>query len=188
MSYPGPLGPLVLSADVFANSLVSYQAQQNDRPDLDPNCWFVCFDSLCPINNLSVIKGQVLLGWTSTKLGLTFLLKETTQWPRWGSNMRPFGIESSILPLSHCTPTKLLIFLKDFCGKNKFKRKSEDHKISCKIAQFADLKGIDVCWKTIEYELSYDVASGSEIMSCNKINKPLVVYRFSGNVMTSTTK
>ena len=28
---------------------------------------------------------------------------------------------------------------------------------------------------------------GSEIMPCNKINKPLVVYRFSGNVMTSTT-
>ena len=33
--------------------------------------------------------------------------------------------------------------------------------------------------------LSYDVASGSEITPCNKICKPLVVYRFSGNVMTS---
>ena len=31
--------------------------------------------------------------------------------------------------------------------------------------------------------LSYDVASGSEITPCNKIDKPLVVYRFSGNVM-----
>ena len=30
-----------------------------------------------------------------------------------------------------------------------------------------------------------DVESGSEIRPCNKINKPLVVYRFSGNVMTS---
>ena len=30
---------------------------------------FVWFDSLCPINNLSVIKGQVFLRWTSTKLG-----------------------------------------------------------------------------------------------------------------------
>ena len=28
--------------------------------------------------------------------------------------------------------------------------------------------------------LLYDVASGSEITSCNKIDKPLVVYRFSG--------
>ena len=36
--------------------------------------------------------------------------------------------------------------------------------------------------------LSHDVASGSEIMPCNKIDKPLVVYRFSKNVMTSITK
>ena len=28
---------------------------------------------------------------------------------------------------------------------------------------------------------------GSEIMTCNKIDKPLVVYRFSGSVMTSIT-
>ena len=35
--------------------------------------------------------------------------------------------------------------------------------------------------------LSYDVAPGSEITLCNKINKPLVVYRFTGNVMTSIT-
>ena len=33
--------------------------------------------------------------------------------------------------------------------------------------------------------LSYDVAPGSEITPCNKIDKPLVVYRFTGNVMTS---
>ena len=35
--------------------------------------------------------------------------------------------------------------------------------------------------------LSYDITSGREIMPCNKINKPLVLYRFSGNVMTSIT-
>ena len=35
--------------------------------------------------------------------------------------------------------------------------------------------------------LSYDVASGSEITPCNKICKPLVVYRLSGNVITSIT-
>ena len=35
--------------------------------------------------------------------------------------------------------------------------------------------------------LSYDVASGSEITPCNKINKPLVAYRFTGNIMTSVT-
>ena len=36
-------------------------------------------------------------------------------------------------------------------------------------------------------DLSYDVASGSEITPCNKIDKPLVVYKFTGNVMTSIT-
>ena len=35
--------------------------------------------------------------------------------------------------------------------------------------------------------LSYDVAFGSEITPCNKICKPLVVYRFTGNVITSIT-
>ena len=39
----------------------------------------------------------------------------------------------------------------------------------------------------ILHVLSYDVASGSEMTPCNKICKPLVVYRFSGNVMTSIT-
>ena len=34
--------------------------------------------------------------------------------------------------------------------------------------------------------LSYDVAYVSEITPCNKIDKQLVVYRFTGNVMTST--
>ena len=33
--------------------------------------------------------------------------------------------------------------------------------------------------------LSYDIASGSGITSCIKIDKPLVVYRFSGNIMTA---
>ena len=33
--------------------------------------------------------------------------------------------------------------------------------------------------------LSYDVTSGSEIAQCNKIDKPLVVYRFLGNIMTA---
>ena len=35
---------------------------------------------------------------------------------------------------------------------------------------------------------NYDVASGSGITPCNKIDKPLVVYRFTGNVMTFITK
>ena len=40
----------------------------------------------------------------------------------------------------------------------------------------------------IEHSLSYDVASGSDKTPCNKIDKRLVAYRFTGNVMTSITK
>ena len=35
------------------------------------------------------------------------MLKDTTQWRRWGSNPWPFGLESSTLPLSHCAPSYL---------------------------------------------------------------------------------
>ena len=42
---------------------------------------FVWFESLLPINNLSVIKGRVFLGWTSTMLGLMFLLKDNAVTP-----------------------------------------------------------------------------------------------------------
>ena len=65
---------------------------------------FVWYDSLCPIKTLSVIKGPVFRGWTSTKLGLMFLLKDKTQWCWWGSNPQPLSLESSTLPLSHCAP------------------------------------------------------------------------------------
>ena len=33
--------------------------------------------------------------------------------------------------------------------------------------------------------LLYDIASGSEVTPCNKVNKPQVVYRFWDNVLTS---
>ena len=46
---------------------------------------------------------------------------------------------------------------------------------------------IETALEAVNVLLSYDVASGSEITSCNKICKPLVVYRFWGNVMTSKT-
>ena len=35
--------------------------------------------------------------------------RTTTQWRRWGSNPRPFGLESSTLPLSHCAPQILIV-------------------------------------------------------------------------------
>ena len=51
---------------------------------------FIWFDSLLPVNNLSVMSGQVFLGWTSTKLSKDKCVsfKDTTKWRRWGSNLR----------------------------------------------------------------------------------------------------
>ena len=53
---------------------------------------------------------------------------------------------------------------------------------------FCESKHDFLCDIFLEYfGLSYDVASVSEIRPCNKIDKPLVVYRFSENVMNSIT-
>ena len=52
---------------------------------------------------------------------------------------------------------------------------------------FLVTRPIHLCKKEKKKCLSYDVASGSEITPCNKIDKPLVVYRLTGNVMTSIT-
>ena len=48
------------------------------------------------------------------------------------------------------------------------------------------------CWKShvmalVILYLSYDVASGNEMTPYNKIFKSLVVYRFTGNVITFIT-
>ena len=64
--------------------------------------------------------------------------------------------------------------------------------MQCKYSTFAGLmSGSCQLHKTACYVqktlLSYDVASGSEITQCNKIDKPLVVYRFTGNIMTPIT-
>ena len=50
---------------------------------------------------------------------------------------------------------------------------------------FSDITGFPAT-RPIHTCLSYDVASGSEITPCNKIDKPQVVYRFSGNVWRFT--
>ena len=69
-----------------------------------PIVLFVWFDSLCPINNLSVIKRWVFLGWTSTKLDLMCLAQGHIA-------VKPVRLKpaaprshSSTLPLSHSPP------------------------------------------------------------------------------------
>ena len=53
-----------------------------------------------------------------------------------------------------------------------------------KVIKYSTFQVNSVC---LYVHLSYDVATGSEITPCNKICKPLVVYRFSGNVITYIT-
>ena len=43
-------------------------------------------------------------------------------------------------------------------------------------------------WYLFQFSLLANcITSGREIVPCNQIDKPLVVYEFSGNVMTSIT-
>ena len=63
--------------------------------------FFVWFDSLRPINNISVKPG---LNQFKARINVS-CSRTTTQWRRWGSNSRTLGLESSTLPLSHCVPS-----------------------------------------------------------------------------------
>ena len=65
-------------------------------------CLFVWFDSLRPINNLSVKQGR-----SYARMNVP-CSRTTTQWGWGGSNPQPLGLESSSLPLSHCAPYCLL--------------------------------------------------------------------------------
>ena len=135
---------------------------------------FVLFNSLRPINNLSVIKGRVFLGWTSTKLGLMFLLKDTTQGRRWGSNPRPFGLESSTLPLSHCAP-KEDWFKKKFCLNTILSRalvapfnlfsRLEPFVQFCKGASWATIQWNHFEFGSVDQEMSFKDISYLELWS-----------------------
>ena len=52
-------------------------------------------------------------------------------------------------------------------------------------SQDSDNASVDVI--KLLLHVSHNVASGSEITPCIKIDKPLVVHRFMGNGMTSMT-
>ena len=64
---------------------------------------FVRFDSLHHINNLSDIRRRVYLGWTSAKLGLMGLAQGHNVVTPVNPEPTALGLESSTLPLSHCT-------------------------------------------------------------------------------------
>ena len=63
---------------------------------------------------------------------------------------------------------------------NSVKITSCNKDMFCSVLQLSQ-KACTVPSCDADFFLSYDVAS----TPCNKIDKPIVVYRFSGNVMTS---
>ena len=97
---------------------------------------FVWFDSLRPINNFSVIKGRVIQGWTSTKLGLMCLAQ--------GHNtVTPVRLESAA-PLSRVKHSTL-----SHC-KSEIQRESDPDQIRrlhlTSDKAISDLEHILFCW------------------------------------------
>ena len=82
-----------------------------------------------------------------------------------------------------------MVFMKDLFENVYFERKKQlinKHHSKNKMYICLSLNCSSIDARHIAFgvylNLSYDVASGSEITPCNKIYKPLVVYRFSGNI------
>ena len=76
-----------------------------------------------------------------------------------------------------------VIFVCFLYGRRAIAQNIQKHEACADLHRLYILKIRHDCKK----HLSYDVASGSEITPYNKIDKPLVVYRFTGNVLTSIT-
>ena len=100
------LSSLVFVLSIYTVTDVHYNYKQQ-------RTLFILFNFLRPINNLSVIKGRVFLGWTSTKLGLMCL----AQGHNAGTPVRlePAALRSRV---THST-TEPLYSLEDTIGLSK---------------------------------------------------------------------
>ena len=68
--------------------------------------FLLAFILYVPVNSFSVMLGWIFLGWTNTKQGLMCLAKgHNTGLPMRLETCNPL-IESSALPLSHCSPKR----------------------------------------------------------------------------------
>ena len=92
------------------NSFVKFHGQKKNL-ETQHDCLFVCWWDVKNQINLSVMKGWVFLGWTRTKLGLMHLAQGHNTVTLWGSNLRPLGLKSRTLPLSHWAPSTWLCYI-----------------------------------------------------------------------------
>ena len=70
-----------------------------------PACFLFNLVLYIPVNNFQLCQNGS--SWVEPVLSKDkcVLLKDTTQWYQWGSNLQPLGLESSTLALSHCAPS-----------------------------------------------------------------------------------
>ena len=80
--------------------------------------------------------------------------------------------------------TQFLSFVSVFCSAT-FRCSMIVHNFTDKHKVVGDINSVNLLVRILN--LSHDVASGSNVMPFNKIDRPLVVFRLSGNVMASIT-
>ena len=73
----------------------------------------VWFDTLRPSQQFFSYVGTGLPGLNLLSKDKCILLKDTTQWWRWDSNQWPLSLESSTLPLTHCSPYICFVCVKE---------------------------------------------------------------------------
>ena len=104
---------------------------------------------------------------------------------------KQFGPRSGPTKRRACSGSKLydtlMVFLKEFFKKivdfGKKQQTSKKHAKFPRRPRFTDMNFRFPVNPAVLFHLSYDFTSGSEITPCVKINKLLMVYRLSGNVM-----
>ena len=82
---------------IFANSVKRHIWDGKNFTTKTRFCLFVWFDSLRPINNLSIKQGRVFLGWTSTKLGWMCLAQGPQRTDAGEARNRGFSVSSQAL-------------------------------------------------------------------------------------------
>ena len=64
---------------------------------------------------------------------------------------------------------------------------TKTHKVMAILIFISGINKTSKYFKANKNSSSHDVVSGSDKTPCNRMNKPLVVYRFSGMVVMSST-
>ena len=92
-----------------------FSIQNNVQTARESSALFVWFDSLRPINNLSVMWGRVFLAWTSIRLGLMCLAQG-----HYAGDARTRGLSVSSQALYQWAAATLYLKLFEYCDHTCF--------------------------------------------------------------------